>query len=973
MLRFTLLLLALVAGHSVVAAPPVHAAAPPVHEETRTGGSAGTASVSTDVAVNAIPGDLYLVAVSSKPLRTVTAVTGLGLSWTRVDAQCSGRSQTGVEVWVGQGVSGASEVVTANLDAAPSNAAIAVSRYSGADGVAPLGGFVSANSLGVEGGCSGGLDGASYTFDLVTGAPDALVFGAAAMRNRNHAPGAGYGERAERTQGSGGSAASVAVFDRAVATPGSVTVDGSFSGGVDWAVIGVEIVAGSPAPPEPEITVAPLTPDFGTVLLGESATRSIEVRNDGALDLDVTATWLTGPDADAFTVESGGAPFVLAPGGTRQVVVRFDPIAVGPASATLAIASNDPDEPQVDAALSGSGTDTPPPPPPDEPTLEQVASGGSAGVATVSTSDPLAAAAGQLYLAAVGTKPYRAVSVVDGLGLSWFPVRAQCGARGQTGVDVFAAIGAPTGDAPVTATLAAAPLNATIGVARYSGVDVVTPLGALVSDNTGGSDGACSGGSDSATYALDLTTTAPGSVVFAATAMRHRVHTPGTDYGEQLEVVTGSGGNSSSVALQDQVVASAGPVVVDGSFTGNVDWAVVGLEILATQTSTPQPDIAVAPASHDFGNVGLAAPVIQSFVVSNQGSLDLNVSATSLTGPDAGVFAIDAGGDAFTLAPGASRNVDVSFTAPTAGPRSAVLRIESDDPDEDPLDVPLAGNGVLVEPDILASPSGHDFGDVVVGQRATVVIVVANDGVADLDVTATTLSGPGEFAIDDGGAPFTLASGQRRDVVLSFAPTTTGPVDAILEIASDDPDTPQLDIGLAGNGIDVPPPGDIELSEMQTGGATASLQVATSAPLAALPGDLYLAAVASKPRSDVVAVAGLGLAWFPIGDQCAGRDQTGVSVWGAIGAPVSADTVTATFSSAPANAVLTVSRYSGVDAAEPLGAVASANTNGSGAGCTGGTDSSAYALDLNTSEVVLARVRCGRDALPHAPARLRLD
>jgi hypothetical protein len=147
-----------------------------------------------------------------------------------------------IPVWMAQGSPNGSGPVTATLSGTPSNAAIAVSRYSGANQTNPIGNIVSGNSNGVDGGCSGGTDGNAYNVNLSTTVSGSVVVGAIAMRNRSHTPGAGYTERVEFiTLGGGGSATSVASMDRTVASPSSVTVDGTFSKKVDYAVIGVEI------------------------------------------------------------------------------------------------------------------------------------------------------------------------------------------------------------------------------------------------------------------------------------------------------------------------------------------------------------------------------------------------------------------------------------------------------------------------------------------------------------------------------------------------------------------------------------------------------------------------------------------------------------------------------------------------------------------------------------------------------------
>jgi uncharacterized repeat protein (TIGR02543 family) len=212
-----------------------------VHEETQTGGSVNSSIAATSASLTAAGGHLYLAAIASKPNRTVRSVSGLGLNWTLVQAQCASRNQTGVEIWMAMGTPGGAGVVTAAFEAAPLGAAIAVSRYSGVDAANPIGRIISGNTNGAKGACSGGLDNASYSFDFNTTVNGALVYGAVAMRNREHAPGAGYTERAEIVYNSGGDAAAVAIQDRSIIAAATATFEGSFSSAADWAIVAMEI------------------------------------------------------------------------------------------------------------------------------------------------------------------------------------------------------------------------------------------------------------------------------------------------------------------------------------------------------------------------------------------------------------------------------------------------------------------------------------------------------------------------------------------------------------------------------------------------------------------------------------------------------------------------------------------------------------------------------------------------------------
>jgi hypothetical protein len=211
-------------------------------------------------------------------------------------------------------------------------------------------------------------------------------------------------------------------------------------------------------------------------------------------------------------------------------------------------------------------------------TFEELQSGGSSGLSTVSTVGSLSGGSGDLYLAAISTRLNVAVDSVSGLGLSWSRVDAQCTGRNVNNLEVWMAQGSGAG--LVTASFAGLPRNAVIVVSRYSGVDTATPIGNPVSGNTNGVEGLCSGGTDSAVYSFDLTTTVDGAVVYGAASMRNKLHIPGVDYTERSKVAQGSGGDVTSVAVEDKTVASASTAAVDGSFNRTVDWAVIIFEII---------------------------------------------------------------------------------------------------------------------------------------------------------------------------------------------------------------------------------------------------------------------------------------------------------------------------------------------------------------------------------------------------------
>jgi subtilisin family serine protease len=102
-----------------------------------------------------------------------------------------------------------------------------------------------------------------------------------------------------------------------------------------------------------DISVAPVSVDFGTNYTGQCAADTVVVTNIGAATLLVGSLTTTSPFGTTAT------PFALNPGESRTLQVQFCPVAVGNASAMLAIASNDPDHPVLNVPLQGVAQDPP--------------------------------------------------------------------------------------------------------------------------------------------------------------------------------------------------------------------------------------------------------------------------------------------------------------------------------------------------------------------------------------------------------------------------------------------------------------------------------------------------------------------------------------------------------------------------------------------------------------------------------------
>ena len=102
-----------------------------------------------------------------------------------------------------------------------------------------------------------------------------------------------------------------------------------------------------------------------------------------------------------------------------------------------------------------------------------------------------------------------------------------------------------------------------------------------------------------------------------------------------------------------------------------------------------------------------------------------------IIGADSSEFSIVSGEGSFSLAPSQTWQVKIRFIPTSQGTKTVTYRIESNDPDENPKDIPLSGGKV---PDIAVNPPSWDYGDVAVGITSDKVFTVSNTGNRMLNV-----------------------------------------------------------------------------------------------------------------------------------------------------------------------------------------------------------------------------------------------
>lgn len=119
--------------------------------------------------------------------------------------------------------------------------------------------------------------------------------------------------------------------------------------------------------------------------------------------------------------------------------------------------------------------------------------------------------------------------------------------------------------------------------------------------------------------------------------------------------------------------------------------------ILYLNWPQPEPDIVIYPVSLeiDFGNIEVGQSSTGIVQIYNNGNTDLQVDSVTLSGDAA--FAITLNPAPVAVAPGATVDIEITFTPALEGYVTGSLVITSDDPDEPSVDVFLGGAGEITE------------------------------------------------------------------------------------------------------------------------------------------------------------------------------------------------------------------------------------------------------------------------------------
>jgi hypothetical protein len=224
----------------------------------------------------------------------------------------------------------------------------------------------------------------------------------------------------------------------------------------------------------------------------------------------------------------------------------------------------------------------------------------------------------------------------------------------------------------------------------------------------------------------------------------------------------------------------------------------VNLKVNPTPGTHDAPKISASPTSVKFGDVKLGGTSAQTITIKNTGTSDLVISNVSITGSNASEFIQT--NNCTTIPKSGSCTITVTFNPILLpfGQKSAIVSIASNDPKKPTVNVKVSGNAP--PPKISASPTSVKFGDVTLGGTSAKTITIKNSGTSDLVISNVSITGSNASEFIQTNNCTTIAKGESCTSTVTFAPTSVGKKSAIINILSNDPKTPIVNVKLSGNG-----------------------------------------------------------------------------------------------------------------------------------------------------------------------------
>ncbi len=222
------------------------------------------------------------------------------------------------------------------------------------------------------------------------------------------------------------------------------------------------------------------------------------------------------------------------------------------------------------------------------------------------------------------------------------------------------------------------------------------------------------------------------------------------------------------------------------------------------------PDVDVAGLSdqpnltHDFDMVTVGSNRDVTFDIRNTGAADLELTDSpivKITGTDADQFFVLSQPTESTVVPNDSTAFTVRFGPTSAGVKTAMVSIDSNDTDENPFTFTITGEGtaapvpefdLVYNSNTVFDGANIDLGLADIGDNQTLTFTIVNSGTAALSLAGSpfvdiTNDADGEFSVSS--QPTTpIGTGSDTDFIIEVTPTVAGTKTVDVSILNNDSD-----------------------------------------------------------------------------------------------------------------------------------------------------------------------------------------
>jgi hypothetical protein len=417
----------------------------------------------------------------------------------------------------------------------------------------------------------------------------------------------------------------------------------------------------------PSIEISPSTVSFGDLAVGQSATKTVTVTNNGTEVLTVSGISVTGT---GFSASGPKLPMSLSAGQSASISTVFKPTGANADTGTIKIASNADGSPSL-VALSGTGTTT---------------------NAAELTATPSSVAFGSV---AVGSEETQTIKLANTGSAA---VAISKVAFSGTGVSVSGVTAPMTLDGGKSTSL----------TVTYKPTSPTTLTGSI-SITSNASDSSMVIGinatATSSTLAATPSSVGFGNVVVGSdTTQTIRLQNIGTSE-VKISAVTPSVANVtvSGIALPANLapgtsatLTAAYKPAAAGSVSGKItvtSTAVGSPTIIDLSGTAGAASIQLTPSetSLSFGNVTVGASGTNQLTVKSTGNANASISKVAISGTG---FVLGSSAASVTLDPSQSETYTVNFDPKAAGSVTGTLTITSNAANS-PMKISLSGSGAV--------------------------------------------------------------------------------------------------------------------------------------------------------------------------------------------------------------------------------------------------------------------------------------